>query len=72
MGCVVEIESPFNTTLKKWIHYLFDCPSFWRFRPKYHCSVCGKSARCYWDLNDCFGKINVCNSCKYFLENKSK
>jgi len=53
------------TTKKKttiW-HKLFKCPTFWRLRPSFHCPICGNGYRCYWDGNDCGGKIDVCNEC---------
>lgn len=64
MGCVVEIQSPHNTTFKKIRHYLFNCPTFWRLKPAFECPKCGRKYRCYWDGNDILGHgINICNSC---------
>ena len=64
MGCVVEIESQHNTLFKKLIHYLFKCPTFWRFKPAFECPECGRKYRCYWDGNDISGHgINICNPC---------
>ncbi len=48
---------------QRWWHYLFHCPSFWDWKPAFKCPVCGVTYRCYWDGNDCFGMINVCNKC---------
>jgi hypothetical protein len=63
MGYVVEIHSPYNTWWKRWKHYLFSCPTFWRLKPAYRCSICGKRYRCYWDLNDTDKGINICRNC---------
>jgi hypothetical protein len=49
---------------KKLIHYLFHCPTFWRFKPFFTCPDCGKKYRCYWDGHDCScGTINLCKKC---------
>ena len=51
------------TAIGKIKHYLFYCPTFWRLKPAFQCPQCGKEYRCYWDGNDCGGKINVCHAC---------
>ena len=64
MGFVVTIESKYNTLLKKLYHYLFTCPTFWSWKPKFTCPKCGRKYRCYWDGNDIDNHgINICNSC---------
>jgi len=69
MGCVVTIESPYKSFLKKLTHYLFNCPSFWSIKPRYHCSKCGAGFRCYWDANDIEGHgIDICNRCAKKIE----
>lgn len=60
MGEVVEMSLPLRGKLK---HRLFSCPSFWKFKKQFHCPICGKGYRCYWDGNDFNGLINVCNKC---------
>lgn len=62
MGMVMTITRRW-TVLSKLKHYLFDCPTFWRRKPAFQCPHCGKKYRCYWDGNDCGGKINVCHAC---------
>lgn len=48
----------------KWMHNLFHCPTFWRFRRAYTCPICGKKYRCYWDGHDVLGHgINICGTC---------
>jgi len=45
-------------------HKLFKCPTFWRFKPSFHCPICGKGYNCYWDGNDIEDVgIDVCNKC---------
>ncbi len=53
------------TLLGKIKHYLFECPTFWKIKPKFKCPVCGKKYRCYWDGNDIGGLTDVCKSCAY-------
>lgn len=49
---------------KSIFHYLFRCPTFWRFRKTFKCPDCNRGYRCYWDGNDCkCGKIHLCNKC---------
>lgn len=62
MGMVMTITRQW-TVFSKLKHYLFDCPTFWRRKPAFQCPHCGKEYRCYWDGNDCGGKINVCHAC---------
>lgn len=62
MGMVMTITRHW-TVLSKLKHYLFECPTFWRRKPAFQCPHCGKKYRCYWDGNDCGGKINVCHEC---------
>ena len=55
--------------LKKIIHKLFDCPTFWQLKPFYHCPSCGKGMRCYWDGNDVAGHgTDYCDKCAKSLE----
>jgi hypothetical protein len=50
--------------IKKIIHYLFKCPTFWQLKPAYKCPDCGKTYRCYWDGHDCScGTIHLCGMC---------
>ena len=49
----------------KLMHYLFECPTFWRRKPAFQCPVCNATYRCYWDGNDVGGKINVCKKCTH-------
>lgn len=51
------------TTIKKLLHYLFHCPTFWRIKPAFTCPDCGAKYRCYWDGCDAGGKINLCMRC---------
>ena len=53
-----------NTPIyKKVYHYLFKCPTFWKIKPAFKCPLCRKKYRCYWDGNDDFGIINICDEC---------
>jgi hypothetical protein len=49
--------------IKKILHYLFHCPTFWRVKPAFVCPCCQATYRCYWDGHDVNGKINVCSAC---------
>jgi len=50
--------------LKKILHYLFHCPTFWSLIPAFKCPDCGRPYRCYWNGHDCIcGKINLCKKC---------
>lgn len=50
--------------LKKLIHKLFKCPTFWKFRLAFECPLCGKKYRCYLDGQDICGiGIYICNTC---------
>ena len=70
MGIVIEIKrKPF---IKRWIHKLFKCPTFWnsvwnnirKSKPFYRCPKCKKAMHCFWDGNDVTGKgIDLCNNC---------
>jgi len=62
MGVVVTMTFP-GGLIKKLKHFLFDCPSFWTWEPKFKCSQCDNRYRCYWQANDCYGHVNVCNKC---------
>jgi hypothetical protein len=55
--------SPYKTWWQKWKHYLFSCPTFWRWKPAFTCPECGATYRCYWDGNDAGGQINLCTPC---------
>jgi hypothetical protein len=60
MGIMIVVQRrPF---IKRWMHKLFDCPTFWK-KPSFVCPICGKKYRCYWDGHDSYGFINVCNTC---------
>jgi hypothetical protein len=69
MGFVLAIKRrPF---IKHWFHKLFKCPTFWRFKPAFHCPKCGAIYRCYWDGNDAEGYgTDFCNKCAKELEEK--
>jgi len=62
MEFVINIKDK-RTKLGKLKHKLFDCPTFWNLKPSFQCPICGHKYRCYWDGNDCFGLIDVCNKC---------
>lgn len=71
MGIVITIKNK-KSWAGKWIHKLFQCPTFWksnwntlwRAKPFYRCPVCSKVMHCYWDGNDVTGKgIDLCNKC---------
>lgn len=64
---VMTIPSPYSTRPKRLRHLLFNCQTFWRIRPFYHCSECGKGFRCFWDGNDCCRLTNICRRC--FVKN---
>lgn len=50
--------------MKKLMHKLFKCPTFWTLKPSFQCPGCGKEYRCYWDGNDELGLgVNYCDSC---------
>ena len=50
--------------MKKLLHYLFRCPTFWSFKPYFKCPECGATYRCYWDGHDIVGRgINICGKC---------
>ena len=54
---------------RKIIHYLFKCPTFWRWNPAFTCPICNKKYRCYFDGCDIAGHgINICLSCGKKLE----
>ncbi len=54
--------------IKKLMHYLFHCPTFWRIQPAFQCPNCKVRYRCYWDGNDIDGVgINYCDACAYEL-----
>ncbi len=67
MGCVVTLTKTW-TLFSKIKHYLFHCPTFWRIKPAFTCPICGHRYRCYWDGNDCGGKIDVCKKCTTHYE----
>lgn len=56
--------------VQRWLHYLFECPTFWKWERTFTCPDCGKKYRCYWDGNDINGKIHVCNRCVNSEENQ--
>lgn len=63
MGQVITIFDK-RTYLGRIWHKLFKCPTFWNIKPLYHCSICGKGLRCYWDGNDITGVgTDICNKC---------
>jgi len=63
MGFIVQFVSPYKTRIKRWWHYLFRCPTFWRVKPAFKCPKCGATYRCYWDGHDAHGYINLCGKC---------
>jgi hypothetical protein len=78
MGFVMEISGPKG--LKKIVHKLFQCPTFWKSvwnnfwkdRPYIRCPSCQKPIHCYWDGNDNSQGIDYCNKCdKKIRENES-
>lgn len=67
MGVVVSIRR--KPLLKRIYHKLFECPTFWRWKPAFECPRCGKKYRCYWDGNDVSGHgIDYCDGCAQILE----
>jgi hypothetical protein len=55
--------------ISDWKHKLFNCPTFWRLKPFYHCPSCNKGMRCYWDGNDVAGHgIDYCDKCAKEIE----
>ena len=51
------------------LHKLFNCPTFWRIKPRFTCPKCKKQYRCYWDGNDVTGHgIDYCDKCAIKLE----
>ncbi len=59
-------QKPF---IKRWLHKLLDCPTFWQIRAAFTCPGCGKKYRCYWDGNDVSGHgTDYCNKCAGKLE----
>ena len=67
MGIVVRIRR--KSLLKRCYHKLFECPTFWSFKPHFTCPGCGATYRCYWDGNDITGHgINYCETCRKELE----
>ena len=58
--------------IKKILHYLFKCPTFWQFKQAFHCPSCGKGYRCYWDGHDIAGHgKDYCGDCAAELERAS-
>lgn len=50
--------------IKRLLHKLFFCPTFWTWRPAYRCSSCGTGFRCYQDGHDCkCGAVDLCRHC---------
>ncbi len=67
MGVIATIQK--KSFWKRIYHKLFECPTFWRIKPAFHCPECGRGYRCYWDGNDIIGHgINYCNVCAKILE----
>jgi len=67
MGIVVGIKK--QSLLKRVIHKLFHCPTFWEVTPRFTCPKCKKKYRCYWDGNDVEGYgIDYCDKCAAELE----
>jgi len=70
MVIVISIE-PHKTFIKKWIHKLFGCPTYWKSKwntlwkskPFYKCRECEKPLHCYWDGNDTKKGTDFCNKC---------
>ena len=63
MSFVIEIANNKNL-VRRIIHKLFQCPTFWIRKPRFECPICGEKYRCYWDGNDIDGHgINICNKC---------
>jgi len=55
--------------LKRWLHKIFSCPTFWRIKPAFTCPGCGKKYRCYWDGNDvAHHGVDYCCKCAAKLE----
>jgi hypothetical protein len=60
-----------QTAVKKWVHKIFKCPSFWKSvwntitksEPFYRCPECNKAMHCYWDGNDTSKGIDFCDKC---------
>ena len=54
---------------KRWLHKLFQCPTFWEIKYHFHCPECGKGYRCYWEGNDVLGVgIDFCDDCAETIE----
>ena len=67
MGIVINVKR--KPLLKRIIHKLFFCPTFWRLKPRFQCPRCGKKYRCFWDGNDIEGHgTDYCNKCAKILE----
>ena len=54
--------------VKRLLHLLFKCPTFWHIKPAFTCPICSRTYRCYWDGSDGImydGQIllDVCASC---------
>ena len=67
---MVTVKLNGGKTMNKSIwHYLFNCPTFWSFKPWFKCPECSKTYRCYWDGNDVAGHgKDYCNKCAEKLE----
>jgi hypothetical protein len=57
------MQAELEKWIKKMLHYLFHCPTFWRVKPAFVCPCCQATYRCYFDGHDVNGKINVCSAC---------
>ena len=67
MGVVATIKQ--KPVIKRWLHKLFACPTFWRLKPFFRCPRCNRGMRCYWDGNDITGHgTDYCNACAKILE----
>ena len=59
--------------IKRLVHKLFKCPTFWRVEPAFQCPSCDKKYRCYWDGNDVAGVgKDYCDKCAGALEARAK
>lgn len=67
----IILSFPKKTFVKRWIHKLFQCPTFWQSifktilfsQPFIRCNECGKAIHCYWDGNDTNKGVDFCDDC---------
>lgn len=49
---------------RKWLHYLFSCPTFWSMKGAFVCIICGQRKKCYYDGNDIKDVgTDICDRC---------